>query len=520
MDKLMGVINAIRWFFRRWFWNGLAWIKMAANKPLDIPLPPASQPQITPMPLAQAVPELPIANVLVCPPDAIPADEVAKSKQVVYTLQLWLYKHYSPMQAGLPQIDADAQKALQRAFTWLHRSKYPAPELPAEFLGSPDLGALAVRGPFACYTTLESNGIYQWDVGSLSNYEHHEGLHKLGAKVRFRVEPTQRALIAFEISTELGVAHPGDGTWELSKKIALCAVSTHLSLVRHFNWVHLAGGAHLAIASRNHLPATHPLCRLVWPYYYGTQQSNDIVTRGQMVRGGDFETTFSLTFEGMCQLFGDTYLAYPFVVNDPEADARQRRLREGGFDTPSQDNLEALFELMHKHALDYLSAYYRDTPASTATDAIKSDAVVLDWLDALNALIPNGVGVTRDNVTLQSLARLVARFIYLATVQHELMGSYLWNYQLWTQRQPVRVYRSGEREPLDVYQRLVNANYNLNVTRRALMCDFGYLALDAPGRDAMAKFERELAELQAEIDARPWAVWKMAPAELKVNINA
>ena len=36
----------------------------------------------------------------------------------------------------------------------------------------------------------------------------------------------------------------------------------------------------------------------------------------------------------------------------------------------------------------------------------------------------------------------------------------------------------------------------------------------------MAKFERELAELQAEIDARPWAVWKMAPAELKVNINA
>jgi Lipoxygenase len=523
MGKLMALINAVRWFFRCWFWNLLAFIKMAGNKPLDIPVPPSStsaQPRITPMPLAQAVPELPINNVLVCPPDAIPADEVAKAKQIVYRLQLWLYKHYPAMQVGLPPVDGDAQKALQRAYTWLHRKKYPAPELPAEYLGSPELGELAVRGPYACYTELESEGHYQWDLLSLSNYEHVEGLHKLGVKVRFRLLPTQRALRAFEIHTELGVVHPGHSGWELAKQIALCAVSTHMSLVRHFNWVHLAGGAHFAIASRNHLPGEHPLCRLLWPYYYGTQQSNDIVTRGQMVRGGDFETTFSFSFEGMCQLFGDTYLQYPFAVNDPELDGQRRGVRGVGFDTPSQDNLEALFAPMLAHARDYLGAYYRDTPEASATAQIRADAAVLAWLDELNALIPGGVEVSRDTVSLEALARLIARFIYLATVQHELMGSHLWNYQLWTQRQPVRVYKNGQREPLDVYQRLVNANYNLNVTRRALLHDFGYLALDAPGRDAMAKFERELAELQAKLDQQPWTVWKMVPAALKVNINA
>jgi Lipoxygenase len=508
------------WFVRRWFWNILSFVKMAGNKPLDIPVPIEDTPRITPMPLAQAVPELPVPNVLVCPPDAIPADEFARSKQIVYVVQLWLYKHFSPMQAGLPPVSADWQKGLKRAYTWLHRKKYPVPELPAEFLGNPDLGALAVRGPFACYTTFESDGVYMWDVSSLGRYAHHEGLHKLGAKVRFRVDAGRRALQAFEIECELGVVQSGQPQWALAQKIALCAVSTHLSLVRHFNWVHLACGAHFAIASRNELPAKHPLCRLLWPYFYGTQQSNDIVTRGQMVRGGDFETTFSLSFEGMCQLFGDSYLEYPFIVNDPEADGARRRLHEGGFDVPSQRNEEALFALMHAHALDYLSHIYTDIPVGSSTGLIRNDGAVLAWLDELNTLIPGGVLVTRDDVTLASLARLVARFMYLATVQHELMGSHLWNYQLWTHRLPVRVYQNGQREPLDVYQRLVNANYNLNVTRRALMHDFSYLALDAAGRDAMAKFERELAALQAQMAAQPWAVWKMAPAALKVNINA
>ena len=88
--------------------------------------------------------------------------------------------------------------------------------------------------------------------------------------------------------------------------------------MRHFNWVHLAGGAQLAIATRNSLPEDHPLFRLLWPYIYGTLQSNDMVTRGQMARGGDFETTFSFTFKGMCELFDDTYQEYRHSVNDPE----------------------------------------------------------------------------------------------------------------------------------------------------------------------------------------------------------
>jgi hypothetical protein len=508
------------WFLRKWFWIFIAWFKAAMNKPLDIPLPGPQGPRITPVPLCDAVPGLPIQRVLVCPPAQIPADERSASKTGFYRLQVWLYQAFSPMQPGLPNINADPDHALRRTYTWLHRRRFGPPVLPAEYLRSPDLGALAVRGPYACYTRKNADGRFEWDLRSLSAAEHHEGLLTLGARVVFEVDPTQRVLRAVRIDSALGASVPGDTGWELSKKLALCSATTHLSLVRHFNWVHLAAASPLATATRNTLPADHPLLRLLWPYLYATHQSNDTVTRGQLLPGGDFETTFSYSFGGLCQLFDDTWAGLDFGINDPVMDARARQVIGQGFDTPTEDNLAALFDLMHEHALDYLSLYYPHAAQGTGIEGLRDDGVLLDWLDALNQLVPNGVGLTRDSVDLAGLARLVARCIYLVSAQHEILGSFLWNYQLWTHRQPVRVYASGQPEPVDVYQRLVNANYNLNVSRRALMSDFSALAPDELGAQSMRRFQQRLQDLQTRMDSEPWTVWKLYPRALKVNINA
>ena len=84
------------------------------------------------------------------------------------------------------------------------------------------------------------------------------------------------------------------------------------------------------------------------------------------------------------------------------------------------------------------------------------------------------------------------------------------------------MYESGDPEPLDVYQRLVNANYNLNVTRRELMYDWSYLALEGDDDAAaeLKRFQDELDFLQLTMVNEPWAVWKLYPRALKVNINA
>jgi arachidonate 15-lipoxygenase len=333
--------------------------------------------------------------------------------------------------------------------------------------------------------------------------------------VHFRVDAPARRLEAVQIDCELGPCRPGGPHWDLATKIALCAATTHVSLVRHFNGVHLAAGGLLAIATRNCLPASHPLRRLLWPHLFGTQYSNQIVTKGQMAKGGDFETIFSFTHRGMCKLFEDTYEEYDLTVLDPGRDAARRGITDGSFDTPARANREAHFDVMYAHALRYVSLYY-------ASDAeLRNDANVVAWTRALDGLVPNGIRKQLGaEITIEGAARLIAAFIYMAAVEHEILGTGLWNYQMWTHVQPVRVYKNGQREPLDVYQRLVNANFNLNVKRAPLVQDFGYLALDAKGAEAFRRFKEELQALQRRLDAEPFAHWKMSPRILETTINA
>jgi arachidonate 15-lipoxygenase len=336
------------------------------------------------------------------------------------------------------------------------------------------------------------------------------------------VGPLGVKLEAYQIDSACGCSHANDQNWQLAKKLVLCAVANHMSLVRHWNWIHLTPTAHLAIATRNHLPSTHPLCRILWPHVFGTQQSNYFGTLSQMT-GADFGEIFSFTFEGMCRLFQKTHGQYRFITTDPFQDARDRGIDTPSFETPTQDNLEALFDVMRSHAESFVNLYYQN-------DAnVRADQHVLAWLDELNALIPGNTGVNAGSLTCATLSNLIARFIYLVTAQHESVGAMLWNYQLWSHRQPVRVYQDGRREPLDVYQLLVNYNYLLNVKRTPLIRENGgysYLAqgLPEPERNIVAtcfhEFNDRLLTLQAEMEKDPWAVWKIYPKDLEAHINA
>jgi len=84
----------------------------------------------------------------------------------------------------------------------------------------------------------------------------------------------------------------------------------------------------------------------------------------------------------------------------------------------------------------------------------------------------------------------------------------------------VRVYKNGQRLPVDVYQRLVNANFILNVQRTSLLEDFSYLALDREGAAAMRSFQDELQALQCQVERQPPALWRIEPNILEANINA
>ena len=104
---------------------------------------------------------------------------------------------------------------------------------------------------------------------------------------------------------------------------------------------------------------------------------------------------------------------------------------------------------------------------------------------------------------MSGVASLLATVVYLAAVEHEITGSGLWDYKLWSDTSPVPVYQDGRQVPVDVYRRLVNANFNLDVRRTMLLDD----ALPRPGHrprraEAFRDLQQGLLGYQAELDRR------------------
>jgi hypothetical protein len=507
-----GLIGRLRWGARRWFWNRFGIFKYDHNRPDTVSVPVRDRP-LGFVALGAQYREIPIQRILVA--DRIPDDERQPVKRVFSRIQAALYRIVPPQQRRLPPVDADPGVALDAAYTAAHRRRFPAPLRPSE-LGTkegegPDLGELAVASPFACYAAAVGDGTFTWDLRALDEFEYHPGVRPLGSVVTFEAAAGDGRLTAVRIDCDAGSCTPLDPDWELAQRLAMGAASTHLSIVRHFAWIHLAAGGPLAVVTRNKLLPDHPLRRLLWPHVYATQYSNDLITEDQLAPGGDFEGMFSLTHRGVCALVDASGNGFDLGTIDPDVDESSRGL--GGLITPSIDNRRQHHAVFLAHARRYLERYYDDS-------RITGDEQLQTWWSELSRRVPGVERVSGPAVGVESVARLAAAIMQLAAVEHEILGSGMWDYQLWTDAVPSRVPADGTRPPLDVFQRLVNANFNLNVHRTALLTDFSDLALDAAGAEAFLTFRNDLLALQAEFDASPSKPWRMEPKRLKANINA
>ncbi len=501
------------WRLRRTFWNWLITFKYRHHKPEVIPPPVAEERPIVPVPFAAKFPRIPIDGIVVA--DHVPPDEAQTLQLRFCQVQAWLFRAFSPMQPGVSPIDPDPSTALEGAYTAAHFRCFPAPVRPPEYRGDLDLGHLSVASPYACYLERDLSGGYRWDLTALDGFECHGGLFSPRAVVEFSLDPSEERLVPVRIDCELGTCQPGEPDWAAAQHMAMCAATTHLSLVRHFNWIHLVCGGPLAMSTRNCLPVGHPVKRLLWPHIFATQSSNEMVTLDQMTPGGDFENIFSFTHDGMCALFEATCGDFDLRMVNPVADADRRGLTDAPFATPAKDNRLALMAVIRDHVERFLELYF------DSDDALASDGPFSQWLDDLSSRVPHGVlELAGPTVTLDGAVALLSTLIYLTTVEHEIVGSGLWNYQLWPDAQPVRVYRRGQRLPQDVYQRLVNANFTLNVHRTPLMSDFSSCAVDERGAEAFRRFRSDLAALQLSMDGDPATCWRIEPRILKANINA
>jgi arachidonate 15-lipoxygenase len=502
-------LTSLRWRLRRGFWDRLAVVKFRGQTPAVIPVPTAGPP-VRLVPFSTGHPEIPIVGPLIA--ETPPADEVDRKKVLFTRVQHRLLRSYAPAVAGLPSIDDDPERALSSAYTARHRDCFPAPVRPAERT----LGELAVASPYAGLLERLDDDRFVWDLSTYRGRPVHPGLVELGAVVEFRRGPGTVRLDATRIDTALGTATPGTVAWRRAERLAMCTVTTHTAMIRHFNWLHLTAGPVLEAATRNRLPVHHPVRRLLWWHVYGTHAGNELVTEVLMSPGGEFDAIFSLTHRAKCELFEATRHDFDLSFANPRVAAAVRRVDDAGLAMPAHEQWTGLYDVVHRHVARVLERAYPHA------DAIVGDHELGTFLDDLDELLPHGLtALTGGHRDLGSIATVLATVVHLATVEHEITGSGLWDYQLWNDVSPVRVHRDGSEAPLDVYQRLVNANFNLNVHRTMLLDDaLPGMALDAPMVEAFVAFQQDLLAVQATLDLLPPAPWRMEPRRLKANINA
>ena len=504
------------WRIRRSFWARWQTLRFALNKPLEYGAPNPDRTSIGIRPLGEIQDGIPLRSVVAF--DRLPKDESRLGMRVLVRLGLFFNKVVPPMQAGLPEIDDDIDDAVRQAVPNRYRKSFRAPVMPDVYGGSstPDLAELAVRSPYSVFLERGEGDLLQWDFRMLREFEHHDGLCSLGVRVLFAVDGTTGELTATEIESDaFGSIRPGAYEWSESVRLVVCAAATHMALTRHYNYVHLVGGDHWAVATRNHLPPDHPLYRLLWPHISHSLYTNYATARTQLLPDGDFVNIFSFTHAGLMAYYDAMYERYDVRITDPDADWTRRGLDDLKSAHPSHDNLRDLSTVINDHSRRYVEAYF------PSDEALRADTAVVAWIEALDELIPNGIAALAGNrLTRAGLARLVAGHIYEGSVVHDLAGTSLWDYQLWADRNPPRMYADGRRIPVDVYQRMIDNNFALQIKRAPLLADYGDVALDAGGRSLFTRFHADCAALQEQYDRTPAGPWRMEPKNLEIGMNA
>jgi hypothetical protein len=503
------------WKAKRWLWARWHTLRYSLAKPQTIGPPKPDQERINTIALGAAQPGIPAEKVQVFA--TLPKDEKSFGMRVSVSVALLSNKYLPPMDPDLPEIDPDIDKALAYGLSDGYAKAFRAPILPHIYAGAglPELGDLAVQSPYSVFLTRGSDGILEMDFTMLRDFEHQEGLRSLGVCVRFSESAETGKVTAREIeSDEYGTVHTVDPEWEASVAVAVCAATTHMSLTRHFNYVHLISGNHWEIATRNNLAPNHPLYRLVWPHIFNSLFTNHAITAVQMLPDGDFVNMFSFTHEGLMKYYDAMYEAYDIRMTDPEADWDRRGLDGSTFNAPSHENLCEMFDLMYDHTKRYVNAYYE------SDENLQDDRSVSAWLSDLDSLIPNGLnGALSSGLTRDGLARVIAAYIYEGNTIHDLTGTSLWDYQLWVDRNPVRIYKDGRRLPVDVYQRLIVNNFALQIKRAPMLADYGQVALDDQGAALFAQLYQECQSLQDRYDQTAAGPWRMEPKNLEISMN-
>ena len=342
------------------------------------------------------------------------------------------------------------------------------------------------------------------DLDYLRQYAVRPGLSRLGCRIRYEDRDTSVAVTGIEHEGTL--VTPGDTRWPMAERVALCSLATHTTVWRHGMQYHVGGVAPFAVATHQ-LPPAHPLRRLLAPHMADTLSTN-YHTHLTLRRNGFDVTGFSFSYDTILRYYDDGARYFDIRRLDPREDAARREIG-ADLDYPHQPQAERYFDLFSSYAGEYLAQYYPDEAS------LAEDTAVRAWFDALDQQVVKGLAAYAPALTLATLTRLCALYMYTVSVEHE--DNTMWNYGMFL---PATVREDGRGESVGQLQAVVNFELLISSATNRLMTDASHVALDPQGAAIMHGFQSTLARLQEQMEREPPRYWRILPRDLEASVSA
>jgi hypothetical protein len=496
----------VAWVFRQQVWAAIwSFIVVMRLWPRRVRVPRAGVP-IRLIPAPETYSDFQSPSLVV--PSDVPQHEMSLPGALMVQALHALQDLYPVVSTHQPEAPRDPRARLRQAYPWLFRLVRTPPAWHADLAEAQHRGtlldALAVGGPYAKLLERAGRREYLMDLDYLRQYPVRPGLSRLGCRIRYEDRDTSVAVTGIEHEGTL--VTPGDTRWPMAERVALCSLATHTTVWRHGMQYHVGGVAPFAVATHQ-LPPAHPLRRLLAPHMADTLSTN-YHTHLTLRRNGFDVTGFSFSYDTILRYYDDGARYFDIRRLDPREDAARREIG-ADLDYPHQPQAERYFDLFSSYAGEYLAQYYPDEAS------LAEDTAVRAWFDALDRQVVKGLAAYAPALTLATLTRLCALYMYTVSVEHE--DNTMWNYGMFL---PATVREDGRGESVGQLQAVVNFELLISSATNRLMTDASHVALDPRGAAIMHGFQSTLARLQEQMEREPPRYWRILPRDLEASVSA
>ncbi|MDC0344829.1 hypothetical protein OAN22_01595 [Alphaproteobacteria bacterium] len=346
-----------------------------------------------------------------------------------------------------------------------------------------------------------SQRIFKVGLPEYENFPIKKGLRSLGGEA-FLFRDNSGAFKTFAMNYQGKWYRPNEAGSNEIEKVIMATISTDLTIVQHLLNTHLlVAGTFAGVVSQ--MPKDHPIRRFLHPYTLDTNRINNYNAPLLLYKNALFERLYSFDRETILDIMRKKAAAFDFKTSNPYENLRERGLlnfaratnedetKTKGFEWPQRE----IWDVMLNHVRQYVGKIY------ASEDDFLADLDIEKMHEELKRVFVSSDRNIPEELTRDNFAEMICKFMFQASVEHDLVGVMNLHFLAWMNHIPPRVHLDGSPLPLSAAKISANLLVATQPTRKISVLDDSFDGLiPEKGQSIVVSMRQGLQEIHQAID--------------------